>query len=29
MGGAKAILATVTDGAAMQAIAKGLGPTGP
>ena len=28
MGGAKAILATVTDGAAMQAIAKGLGPNG-
>ena len=28
MGGAKAILATVTDGAAMQAIAEGLGPNG-
>ena len=28
MGGAKAILATVTDGQAMQAIAEGLGPNG-
>jgi alcohol dehydrogenase len=28
MGGAKAILATVTDGGAMQAIAGGLGPNG-
>jgi D-arabinose 1-dehydrogenase-like Zn-dependent alcohol dehydrogenase len=28
MGGARAILATVTDGQAMQAIAKGLGPDG-
>ena len=28
MGGAKAILATVTDGQAMQAIAGGLGPSG-
>ena len=28
MGGAKVILATVTDGKAMQAIAKGLGPDG-
>ena len=28
MGGAKAILATVTDGKAMQAIAGGLGPNG-
>ena len=28
MGGAKAILATVTDGQAMQAIAGGLGPNG-
>jgi D-arabinose 1-dehydrogenase-like Zn-dependent alcohol dehydrogenase len=28
MGGAKAILATVTDGRAMQAIAEGLGPNG-
>jgi len=28
MGGAKAILATVTNGQAMQAIAGGLGPTG-
>ncbi len=28
MGGAKAILATVTDGKAMQAISEGLGPNG-
>ena len=28
MGGARAILATVTDGKAMQAIAGGLGPNG-
>jgi D-arabinose 1-dehydrogenase-like Zn-dependent alcohol dehydrogenase len=28
MGGAKAILATVTDGRAMQAISRGLGPNG-
>jgi D-arabinose 1-dehydrogenase-like Zn-dependent alcohol dehydrogenase len=28
MGGAKAILATVTDGKAMEAIANGLGPNG-
>ena len=28
MGGAKAILATVTDGKAMQAISGGLGPNG-
>ena len=28
MGGAKAILATVTDGRAMEAISQGLGPNG-